>query len=290
MPVEIIQNARRMLGEGTQALDALLEDLAKERSTLNRSRIEIETEKKKIDLQKADTDARLQVVIAEERKLKQITHDTVVREAAELQRDIRAATAELRKTRSHDTVEKAKEALASVHQRLQGETWQQPETKIPPVTSETPVEDAPIKPGDTVLLKEANLKATVISISPSSGQVEVQAGRVRMTLSLNGLEKIVVTPGSPKPKFIPITKQVSKPVSLQIDLRGKRAGEIEPELDSYINNASVAGLAEIRIIHGMATGTVRQIVRELLSVHPLVRSFEPGGKGEGGDGATIVKL
>jgi DNA mismatch repair protein MutS2 len=100
----------------------------------------------------------------------------------------------------------------------------------------------------------------------------------------------VVTPDSPKPKYIPITKQVSKPVSLQIDLRGKRASEIEPELDSYINNASVAGLSEIRIIHGLATGTVRKIVREFLSTHPLVRSFEPGGKGEGGDGATIVKL
>ncbi len=290
MPVEIIQTARRMLGEGTQVLDALLEDLARERSVLNRSRIDIENERKKIDRQKLDTDARLNAVIAEERKLKQITHDNVVREAAELQRDIRAVTVELRKSRSHDTVEKAKATLASIHQRLQGDIWQQPAAKIPVETAETTVEDASIKPGDTVLLKEANLKATVISVSSNSSQAEVQAGRAKMTLSLNSLEKIIVTAGSPKPKYIPVTKQVSKPVSLQIDLRGKRASEIEPELDSYINNASVAGLSEIRIIHGMATGTVRKIVREFLATHPLVRSFQPGGQGEGGDGATIVKL
>jgi DNA mismatch repair protein MutS2 len=52
----------------------------------------------------------------------------------------------------------------------------------------------------------------------------------------------------------------------------------------------VAGIGEVRIIHGMATGTVRKIVREFLSEHPLVRSYQPGGKGEGGDGATVVKL
>jgi DNA mismatch repair protein MutS2 len=77
---------------------------------------------------------------------------------------------------------------------------------------------------------------------------------------------------------------------MQLDLRGKRADEIEPELDSYINSASASNLREIRIIHGMATGTVRKIVREYLSSHPLVRSYRPGEKGEGGDGATVVKL
>ena len=77
---------------------------------------------------------------------------------------------------------------------------------------------------------------------------------------------------------------------MQLDLRGKRADEIEPELDSYINSASVSGLKEVRIVHGMATGTVRKIVREFLSSHPLVRSYRPGERGEGGDGATVVKL
>jgi DNA mismatch repair protein MutS2 len=46
----------------------------------------------------------------------------------------------------------------------------------------------------------------------------------------------------------------------------------------------------VRIIHGMATGVVRKIVREMLATHPLVKSFRPGGKGEGGDGATVAEL
>jgi DNA mismatch repair protein MutS2 len=77
---------------------------------------------------------------------------------------------------------------------------------------------------------------------------------------------------------------------LELDLRGKRAGEIERQLDSYLNDASLAQLTEGRIIHGFGTGTVRQIVREMLASHPLVSSFRPGELREGGDGVTIVVL
>ena len=68
------------------------------------------------------------------------------------------------------------------------------------------------------------------------------------------------------------------------------ADEVEAELDSYLNNASLANLGEVRIVHGIGGGTVRSIVREFLASHPLVRTFRNGGQKEGGDGATIVQL
>jgi len=79
-------------------------------------------------------------------------------------------------------------------------------------------------------------------------------------------------------------------VSLELDLRGRRADEVEAELDSYLNDASLANLGEVRIIHGIGGGTVRSIVREFLASHPLVGSFRCGGQKEGGDGVTIVRL
>jgi DNA mismatch repair protein MutS2 len=88
-----------------------------------------------------------------------------------------------------------------------------------------------------------------------------------------------------------IIKEMSKSrVSLELDLRGKRADEVEPLLEGYLNEASLYGLSRVRIIHGIGTGTVRQIVRETLASHPLVTSFQPGEKGEGGDGVTIVSI
>jgi DNA mismatch repair protein MutS2 len=79
-------------------------------------------------------------------------------------------------------------------------------------------------------------------------------------------------------------------VPLELDLRGKRADEVEPALDAYLNDAAQSNIMEARIIHGIATGTVRSIVREFLKSHPLVKSFRPGERDEGGDGVTVVRL
>ena len=77
---------------------------------------------------------------------------------------------------------------------------------------------------------------------------------------------------------------------MQLDLRGKRADEVETALDTYLDNAVQSGIPQVRIIHGIGTGTVRSIVREFLASHPLAKSFRPGERDEGGDGATVVIL
>ena len=87
-----------------------------------------------------------------------------------------------------------------------------------------------------------------------------------------------------------IRPRTTRSASLELDLRGHRAEIAVSELDSYLNDAFMSHLAEVRIIHGYGTGAVRQSVREALASHPLVKSFRPGGMGEGGDGVTLVKL
>jgi DNA mismatch repair protein MutS2 len=145
--------------------------------------------------------------------------------------------------------------------------------------------------GDTVQLKEANLQGTVISISEQRGQVEVQAGQIKITVSLDSVEKATRSHTEGTLESPLIKRQLAKnQVTNELNLRGKRANEIEPALDSYINDAFLATLSQVRIIHGVGTGTVRKIVRDLLDSHPLVKSFRPGGRGEGGDGVTVVQL
>jgi DNA mismatch repair protein MutS2 len=65
---------------------------------------------------------------------------------------------------------------------------------------------------------------------------------------------------------------------------------VEAELDTYLNDAFMSHLGEVRIIHGYGTGAVRSVVREALATHQLVKSFRPGRQGEGGDGVTVVTL
>jgi DNA mismatch repair protein MutS2 len=79
-------------------------------------------------------------------------------------------------------------------------------------------------------------------------------------------------------------------VPLQLDLRGARADEALAVLDRYLNDAAVAGVERLRIVHGKGTGALRTAIRAALAEHPLVRAHEPAAQSEGGDGATIVRL
>jgi len=79
-------------------------------------------------------------------------------------------------------------------------------------------------------------------------------------------------------------------ITKELRLRRLTVDEALLRLDKYLNDAFMAGFYQIRIIHGKGTGTLRQAVRHELSRHPLVRSFRPGGYGEGGAGVTVVEL
>jgi DNA mismatch repair protein MutS2 len=178
--------------------------------------------------------------------------------------------------------------LATVPEQLKSEIWQ---PKVDAKTDGEMIDESSISVGDTVRLREVDLQGTVLSVSQKTRQLEVQAGMTKLRLGLDTVEKVASPHGNTAPKFIPVRRQLrGRPVRAELDLRGKRAEEIEWLLDSYLNDASMANLSEVRIIHGFGTGTVRNIVRELLASHPLRESFRPGENREGGDGVTIVKL
>ena len=285
---EIITAARGMLSKGAQELETLLASLIEEKQTLEALRDALKRERDEAEQWKIELESELQRLRAEERKVIQETRDSVVREAAELHQEIRQAASALRKEKTKERIEQAKRALAAVQEQLKNEVWQtEPSGKIDGETAD----EGRVTVGDVVWLKEANLPVTVLSVSEDTGQVEVQAGRTKLTLSLDNVEKTTLPYPGAAPESALITRQPGKrPVSKELDLRGKRADDIEWALDSYLNDAFLANLSEVRIVHGIGTGTVRKIVRDLLASHPLVKSFRPGGRGEGGDGATVVQL
>ena len=80
------------------------------------------------------------------------------------------------------------------------------------------------------------------------------------------------------------------PMMDEIHLRRLTADEALLKLDKYLHDAFMAGLCRVRVVHGKGTGTLRQVVRKQLAKHPLVKSYRPGGHGEGGAGVTMVEL
>jgi DNA mismatch repair protein MutS2 len=82
----------------------------------------------------------------------------------------------------------------------------------------------------------------------------------------------------------------ARSVASSLDLRGARVDEALDALNRYLDDAGLAGLDSVIVIHGMGTGAVRDAVRATAADHPLVKSIRPGQRGEGGDGATIVEF
>jgi DNA mismatch repair protein MutS2 len=75
-----------------------------------------------------------------------------------------------------------------------------------------------------------------------------------------------------------------------LDIRGARVDEALELLDRYVDDAAIAAAGRVTIVHGHGSGALRDAVRSMLAAHPLVRSWRPGERGEGGDGATIVTV
>jgi DNA mismatch repair protein MutS2 len=288
LPEEIVTRARHMLSQSTQEIESLLTHLVTEQKNVESLRQSLEKELKEAEWNGADLKSRLRQSEEDRQRIIKETRDRVAREAGDLQMKIREAAAELRKEKSRERIEQAKKTLAEAQEKLDSETWH----AIPVIEAGgIEAEAGPVTAGDTVWLKDASVPATVLSVLGERGLVEVQAGKVKMTLRLDSVEKRTSAKGEVKTSGALIRREMHKPrVSLELDLRGKRAEEVEPLLDGYLNEASLSGLSRVRIIHGIGTGTVRQIVREALASHPLVTSFQPGEQGEGGDGVTIVSM
>jgi DNA mismatch repair protein MutS2 len=282
IPAEIINDARSMLSGHSQELEELLANLMEEKQKIETLERDLDKERDIVRRRSADLEKEMQRLKTEERRAIQVERDAILQEAAELHKEIRQATADLRKEKTSTRLEQVKQSLSKVREHLDKEMWQPP-------TGETTEEDSGvIKVGDTVRIKEAGLTGTVLSISETLQEVEVQAGKTKMRLGLSGVVK--TTPKEDRFAPPPIRVPSTRPVALELDLRGKRADEVEPILDAYLNDAARSNLSEARIIHGIATGVVRSIVRDFLKNHPLAKSFRTGVREEGGDGVTVVKL
>jgi DNA mismatch repair protein MutS2 len=288
LPSEIISAAREMLSRGTQEIEELLRDMMSEKQRMETLRIDLEKETSEAERLRVRLEREHKELKEREQNLLRETKSRVAEQADELQRQIRDTASELKKAKSQESIEQAKKTLAAVREQLKSEKW-----KTEPASEEVPGEAAEIRiaVGDRVWLRDMELWGNVLSPPDSDGQFDVQVGQTRLRLNLDNVEKVMPPAGKTVSLAQVVKKDLSsKPRSYELDLRGKRAEEVEPELDAYLNDVSVANFREVRIIHGFGTGVVRQIVRDILASHLLVKSFRPGGKGEGGDGVTVVEL
>jgi DNA mismatch repair protein MutS2 len=233
----------------------------------------------------------------------------------QLEAELRAARAEFRKPRgeapgaelSRRWAQEAEQRLREMQSRVQ-QTGRAVLGAHAPEQAAAPGADAPrpLKVGDSVLVRSLGLQGEILAIDEEDETADVQVGGFRVQAGLNELRRDKggprekarqSAPNKSEPeKSTPLerpapTRSVSVPpppeVPLSFDMRGWRAADVSERLDRYLNDAYLADLPVVRLIHGKGSGVLRQVVRDMLRDHPLVRSFEGGGA-EGGEGVTVA--
>lgn len=147
-----------------------------------------------------------------------------------------------------------------------------------------------VKEGQEVFVPSLNQKVIVLSKADNKGEVLVQAGIMRITVKLADLRASKEINEYKKKKTSGEMKLNLKAVQSSLDLRGFDSEEAVFRTDQYLDEAYMAGLNEVTIIHGKGTGILRNSISDMLKRHPHVKSYRLGEYGEGGTGVTVAEL
>jgi DNA mismatch repair protein MutS2 len=314
LSADIINSARGLVGEETRQIEAMLAEIKAQTAAARKVRRQAEAEREQAEAYTRERERRLAEVDAERREILNSVRADARREIKAMRQEIRElkakAEAELQALREAATQEQTRQAqpqesasvlvgeaepnnVAEIETRLD-ELEAGIVTEAAPHSTPAAKErdksklSGPIRPGDKVFVQQFGTIGDVLAMQ--NKQVEVQLGHFRTTVPLAGVE-LRERATSPEPELSQkITVPPVESPGMELDLRGQVTEEALYNLDQYLDQAFLAHLPWVHIIHGKGSGVLRQAVRQELRNHPLVTSFRAGEEGEGGEGVTVAKL
>lgn len=146
-----------------------------------------------------------------------------------------------------------------------------------------------VRPGDSVEIVHLGTKGTVLGPADRNGEVQVQAGILKMKVHLSQL-RMAEAEKPVKSRVISKGAAVRPAVPMEVDVRGMNLEEATAAVDTYLADATLAGLNEVSIIHGKGTGVLRTGLQRHLKTHMNVKKYRDGIYGEGEQGVTVVTL
>ncbi len=295
---DLVARARQLLSREETAVDDLLRSVERERAALVAERSRLERELGEVRRLAADLEGRLAAAAERDRRVAEKVRGEVRQIVAQARRQAEALLKELREARRESPAmgerrrveigERVRRGLEEIELSLDGELDAFAPT---PPDAEEPVDPGDIRPGARVVVRSLGQAGVVLS-GDASREVQVQVGAMRVVVPASDLARAPAAE-----EVVPSTAVGHDPglakvaaVSTEIHLRGKKVEEAILLLDKYLDDACLAGLSVIRVVHGRGTGALRQAVRAYLETHPRVARFWPAGREEGGEGATVVEL
>lgn len=294
LPNYIIEKAKEQISEQDESFEDVLSSLESSRVTIENERHQIEQYKKEIAALKAEMETKQEKLNDQrDRILRQANEEAhmVLREAKEYADQTMKMFHKFQKDHVDlSAVEKERQNLRKKMNKAEKGMSQKAAAQKP--KKELTAKD--ISLGDAVKVLSMNLKGTISSRPDAKGFLFVQMGIIRSKVHISDLELIdeteITTPTMQRTGAGKIRMSKSANVSTEINLLGKTVDEAVAELDKYLDDAYIAHLKTVRVVHGKGTGALRKGVHNYLKRQKHVDSFRLGEFGEGDAGVTIVEF
>lgn len=295
----VIAGAQGFLGSAGVRMENLLEDLQTERKAAGDERFHLSMEKAEFEYQRRQ--------LEEERHKLEEERVRVLNEArAQARRELEAVQIALAKVKVDVGGGKMTRAALGEARQVVREL----EGRVAPVGEPRRLRkdsgksavgaDGPLQVGDSVRVASFGQNAELLGLSADGREAEVLMGALRFRVRVDDIERMSKRQAGGKrveeaaraaQSAVILPRYEDRPeVPLQLNLHGWRVEVALEELERYLNDAAMAGLSSVRVLHGKGTGALRAAVRERLRHHPLVKSFASAEAKDGGDGVTVVNL
>nr|UWI50861.1 endonuclease MutS2 [Clostridioides difficile] len=288
----VISRAKEYINTDNIALEDVLQNVEKNRIKAIEDREEAERLKEEIERLKVEYDEKLEKLVTQRDKMIEKAKSeafSITRQAKEevdlIIKELRSLEQERASKEKNRKIEALRKELTSSMGSLQPTV----KSMIVPKVSSKEIKD--LKPGEEVRVITLNQNGSVVSVDKKRKEAVVQIGIMKMTLPFKSLQK------SHKDVSKNVTKSTrniirakSGNIKSEVDLRGLNLEEAIMEVEKYLDDAYVAGLESVTVIHGIGTGVLKSGLQEILRKNRHVKSQRGGQYGEGGAGVTIVKL
>lgn len=287
LPPEMVARARDFLTDEQIQVGELM-------SSLEKTQQEAEAglaEARRLNQEAAALKAKRQKIVDELSDRRKSILSRASEEARVLVRNARqeaeAAVKELREQLSAGAARSRESAIQEAREKL-GQLQAKVRKSVPERSApgEIPGE---LRPGEEVFLPKFNQNGFIISHSGNEAQVQV--GIIKMNVPLRDLRRIHKQGQSAgRNEVAGVMLGKAREISSELDLRGRYADEALLQVEKYLDDACLAGLSRVCLIHGKGTGSLRAAIHKQLNGHRRVKSYRLGEHGEGGYGVTVVEL
>ena len=292
LPDEIINAAKEQIGKEEKSFEDVIADLEQSRITIEKEQKEIAEYKERI--------RTLQEQLQHKNEKLDQAKDRILREANEKAKEILQEAKEV----ADETIRDFNKAGAGTDIRELEKKRQKVRDKISEKNNNLSlkadknkpaskgIDPKKIKKGDSVKIVSMGLKGIVNTLPDAKGNLFVQCGIMRTQANIKDLvpveEETILTPSLKRTSTGKIKMSKSLSVSTEINLLGKTVDEAIAILDKYLDDAYMAHLPSVRIVHGKGTGALRNAVHNHLKRLKIVKEYRLGEYGEGDAGVTIV--